>query len=411
MDYGLIGEKLSHSFSPEIHSQIADYNYELKELKESELKAFFKAKNFKGVNVTIPYKKRAKELVDTLDEIATETGSVNTVINENGKLKGYNTDFYGFASLIEKSGIKVLGETVLVCGSGGTSKTAVCVLRKLGAGKIKVVSRTKKSGTITYDEAKNKYSNATVIINTTPIGMYPNVGKAPIDLDCFNNLKGVIDVIYNPLNTQLLLNAKQKGIACANGLYMLVSQAAKSAELFSGKKICQKKIDICYKKSLQKKRNIVLIGMPGCGKTTLGKILAKELKLKFADTDKLVEEKAKQKPNEIINEKGEAAFREIEAKVIKDISLNTGLVIATGGGAVLNKNNIKALKQNGVVVFLDRPFDSLAITKKRPLSSNKELLKKVFSERYLLYCDSADVIVKCVQDINKNIKNIKQKLG
>ncbi len=411
MEYGLIGEKLSHSFSPEIHSQLTDCNYELKELNENELEGFFKAKSFKGINVTVPYKESVKRFIDFTDEIASESGAVNTVINEDGKLKGYNTDFYGLISLINKSGINVSGKTVLVCGGGGTSKTAVCALKHLKAKEIKVVSRTKTDKTITYEEAYKEYPNAEIIINTTPVGMYPNVEEAPIDLDKFKKLKGVIDVIYNPLNTELLLKAKQKGVAFSNGLYMLVSQAAKSAELFSGKKICQKKTDICYKKALEKKRNIVLIGMPSCGKSTLGKILAKELKLKFVDTDKLVEEKANQKPHEIIKEKGEAVFRKTEAEVIKDLSLKNGLVIATGGGAVLNSNNIKELSRNGVLVFLDRPLDMLAATKDRPLSENKELLNKVLAERYSLYCGAADVTVHCVQDIKKNIKNIKQKLG
>ena len=392
MKYGLVGKTLKHSFSKEIHSLIADYPYNLIELSETEFDDFFKAKDFDGVNITIPYKERVIPYLDYISDEAKSIGAVNTVVNKNGKLYGYNTDYLGLKSLIERTG-DINGKTVAILGTGGTSKTAYAVCESLKAKSIVKVSRNKTAGVITYDELKNDYQSIDVIINTTPVGTYPNIFDTPIDLDGFNNLSLVIDVVYNPLETRLVQNAKEKNIKADGGLYMLVAQAVKASALFLDGDYDEKLTDKIYGVIKSQKQNIVLTGMPSSGKSTIGRILADRLGREFIDTDQLIEKNANKKIPDIIKEQGEVAFRRLERDAIKEVSKLSNKIIATGGGVILNENNILDLKLNGKIVFIDRSLDLLLPTSDRPLSSSKEDLKKRYDERYDIYLATADLTV------------------
>ena len=408
MEYGLIGEKLGHSFSKEIHNSLGNYEYELKEIAPENLKDFICSKNFKAINVTIPYKETVIEFLDEISDSAREIGAVNTIVNRNGKLCGFNTDFLGFKELILKEGIEFKDKKVLILGSGGTSKTAKAVAMSLGAKEIYRVSRNGGEKLITYDEAYLCHTDADVIINTTPCGMYPYIGESAIDINKFPNLKGVVDVVYNPLNSALVMDAKLKGIKAVGGLLMLVAQAFYASELFLETELEKRKMTEIYSDILRRKENIVLIGMPSSGKTTIGKALASELDKGFIDTDdEIVLQEGRNIP-EIFKTSGETKFREIESEVIKKVSSNQGFVIATGGGAVLNPKNIHLLKENGRVVFLDKKIEDLITTPDRPLSSNIEDLKKRYEERYDIYVSSADYIINCTNDVKENVKNIKE---
>lgn len=391
MEYGLIGKNLSHSFSPELHREIGDYKYELKELSPNELSGFFSERNFKGINVTIPYKETVIPFLDEISDEAKAIGSVNTVINENGKLFGYNTDFYGLSSLIKQSGISLRGKSVLILGTGGTSKTAACVSEKLGAKNILKVSRS-GNGDITYEEAYKKYSDTDIIINTTPCGMSPNIAETPVELKKFGNLSAVIDVIYNPVNTSLICEAKELGIPFAGGLYMLVSQAVKSAELFGF--VSKKSTEEIYNKLLKEKQNIVLIGMPSCGKTTVGKILSEKLERKFFDSDTEIEKATGKSVPEIFAESGEGFFRAAENTIIAEkLALLNGAVIATGGGVILSEENMRRLSQNGKIYFLDRPKELLFPTYDRPTASSSEKIEELYYKRIGLYKKYSDIAI------------------
>ncbi len=391
MTYGCIGEHLSHSFSREIHARLRDYSYELYEIAPNDVEAFIRAKEFKAINVTIPYKQTVIPYLDEVSEKAREIGAVNTVVNRCGRLFGYNTDFFGMRSLIVRAGIDLVGKKVLILGSGGTSRTARAVARDLSAREIYTVSRRGGDGVITYEEAVAAHSDADVIINTTPVGMKPNIDGSPISIDDFHQLSGVVDAIYNPLRSRLIRDAEKRGITAVGGLYMLVAQAAYASELFLDSPLVDGVCDKVYRDILAEKENIVLIGMPGSGKTTIGKRIAKKLGREFLDTDVIITEKTGKTPAEIIENEGEEAFRIIEAKIIHDfVAMSTGAVIATGGGAVLREENRENLKLNGRVYFLDRPIEKLAVTDNRPLSKSRELLEKRFRERYGIYTSSAD---------------------
>lgn len=390
MKYGLIGEKLGHSFSKEIHNKLFDYDYELKEIPKDEFDSFFAKKDFKAINVTIPYKEKIIPYLDYISDTAKQIGAVNTVVNKDGKLYGFNTDFLGLKTLIEKNDISLSGKKVLILGSGGTSKTAFAVAKSLNAKEIYKVSRKKADGLITYDEAMFKHTDAQIIINTTPCGMYPNINTSALDISHFKNLDAVVDAIYNPLRSKLVCDALNLGITAVGGLYMLVAQAAFAAEKFTKEKVETEKIDLIYKDLLKQKQNIVLVGMPGSGKTTVGKLLAEKLGFDFLDTD---DEIVKKHGNitDIFASKGEKVFRDYESSVIKEVSSLQGKVIATGGGAVLRKENTDLLKRNGKIYFLDRPLHKICAMSDRPLSSNREDLEKRFEERYDIYCACADL--------------------
>lgn len=389
MTYGCIGRKLKHSFSKEIHNKLADYSYELIELEPDDIYDFFINKNFKAINVTIPYKETVIAYLDHIDENAKSIGAVNTIVNKDGQLFGYNTDFLGMKLLIENAGISLENKKVLILGSGGTSKTAFAVASSLGAKEIKTVSRGNAENFITYEEAHTIHNDSDIIINTTPVGMYPNINEMAIDIDKFPRLSGVIDAIYNPLRSLLIVKAKEKGISAIGGLYMLVAQAAFACELFIGESV-EDKIDTVYNSLLKQKENIVLTGMPGSGKTTIGNMLAEKLGMEFIDTDKIIEQNENRSIPEIIKNDGEKAFRDIETKAVFSVSSLQNKVIATGGGVVLRDENIHLLKQNGKIYFLDRNIDDIVPTADRPLTSDYESLKKRYEERYKIYTKTAD---------------------
>ncbi len=390
--YGCIGKKLTHSFSKEIHAKLADYEYELIELGEDDIENFFAEKNFNAINVTIPYKQTVIPYLDSLSDVAKRIGAVNTIINKNGKLYGYNTDYYGMKALIEKIGIDPKGKKVLILGTGGTSKTARVLTEDMGAAEIITVSRRKSEKYITYEEAVITHSDADIIINTTPSGMYPDCESEPIDLSVFEKAEGVLDAVYNPLSTNLVLKAKERGIKTEGGLYMLVMQAVVAVCKFNDTEIPQAVADKVFSDILLSKENIVLTGMPGSGKSTIGKLLNID-GFSFIDTDEEIEKRCGCSIKELINSKGEKYFRDLETEVIKDVSSEGCRIISTGGGAVLRKENINALRRNGKIFFINANPDRLFPTDNRPLSDTSEKLKKLYDERINIYKSTADVVV------------------
>lgn len=390
--YGCIGKILTHSFSKEIHSKLADYEYELIELNEDEIEDFFKSKDFNAINVTIPYKQTVIPYLDSLSDVARRIGAVNTIVNRNGKLYGYNTDYYGMKALIKKIGIDLNGKKVLILGTGGTSKTARILTEDMGASEIITVSRSKTENYITYEEAVNEHSDANVIINTTPSGMYPDCEGIPIDISSFNELEGVMDAVYNPLCTNLVLRAKEKGIKAEGGLYMLVMQAVVAVEKFLDTEFPKTVADNVFASVFASKENIILTGMPGSGKSTVGKLLNID-GFSFVDTDEEIEKRCGCTIKELVGSKGEKYFRDLETQVIKDISSKGCQIISTGGGAILRKENVNSLKRNGKLFFLNANPDRLLPTDSRPLSDTVEKLKKLYDERIDTYKITADVIV------------------
>lgn len=404
MDYGCIGEKLSHSFSKEIHALLADYHYEIREIPRDKLNAFMTARDFKAINVTIPYKQDVMPFLDEIEPIAAAIGAVNTIVNRHGKLYGYNTDFEGMRALLRRADIDPTGKKVLILGSGGTSKTAVAVATALGAREIFRVSRTAKDDCITYEDALSNHADAQIIINTTPCGMFPEPNAQPIDLARFPHLVGVVDAIYNPLRSRLVRQAMSLGIPATGGLYMLVAQAAFAVEHFLGTTVSGNTVEEVYRTIRNDKQNLVLVGMPGCGKTTLGKLFAQKHGMAVIDTDDLIREQVGTDIPTIFAERGEVAFRDIESAVIRSLESSQHTVIATGGGAILREVNINVLQANGKICFLDRPLDAIAATADRPLSANRELLQQRYNERYALYCAAADFTIGCVADMGQNIQ-------
>ena len=409
MEYGLIGEKLGHSFSKQIHESLIGYKYELKELSKEEFDNFMIKKEFTAINVTIPYKEKVIPYLDYIDPTAEKIQAVNTIVNKNGKLYGYNTDYLGLKDLIVKNNIEVLNKKALILGTGGTSKTATVVLQDLGIKEIIYASRSNLEGTISYNDIY-QHTDIQIIINTTPCGMYPNINESLVDLDKLNNVEAVIDVIYNPLRTKLIIDAQERNIKTATGLYMLVSQAVYASSIFLDKKIDLLKQDNIYKTIFNEKRNIVLIGMPSCGKTSIAMELKRILSKDFIDTDFEIEKRINKKIKDYLTEENEEEFRNIESSVVKDISTLNNKVISTGGGIIKRKTNIDLLKANGLIIFIDRPLDKLITSSSRPLSSSKEKLEKLYNERYQKYISSADIIIKndneFIYTINKILENI-----
>ena len=390
--YGCIGKRLTHSFSRDIHARLADYKYELIELAEEEIKPFFTEKSFEAVNVTIPYKETVIPYLDEISDIAKRIGAVNTVVNKNGRLYGYNTDYYGMKALIERVGIDLSGKKVLVLGTGGTSKTARVLAEDMGASQILAVSRQKSDDAITYDEASALHYDAEIIINTTPSGMYPDCEARPIDVSPFKRLCGVIDAVYNPLATNLVLDARARGIRAEGGLYMLVMQAVVAVERFIDVKISKDVADKVFSEILLSKENIVLTGMPGSGKSTVGKLISIG-GYDFIDTDAEVEKRCGCTIGELIASKGEKYFRDLESEVIRNVSAEGCRIISTGGGAVLREENIRALKRNGRIFFINASPSRLQATEDRPLSNTNEKLLRLYKERIDIYNSTADVIV------------------
>lgn len=398
---GLLGEKLGHSYSPQIHSMLADYEYKLFEKSPEELEDFLKSGEFDGLNVTIPYKKSVMPYCAELSPTAAQIGSVNTIVRRSdGSLYGDNTDAFGFENLIVHNGIEVKGKKALVLGTGGASVTAQAVLKNLGASEVVVISR---KGEDNYENIA-KHADAEIIANTTPVGMYPNNGKAAVDLTQFPKLSGVLDVVYNPARTALLLQAEKLCIPCAGGLYMLVSQAMRSCELFTGKSIPDSEIDRIERVLSHQMQNIVIIGMPGSGKTAVSTMLAERLGRKIFDTDTIVSEKAGMTIPEIFAAQGEAGFRKLETEATAEVGKLSGNIISTGGGVVTVADNYELLHQNGVIVWIERDTNKLA-RDGRPISLSSDL-NELYAARLPLYERFADIKADNNGDINDTVNAI-----
>lgn len=404
--YGLLGKTLSHSLSPQIHAFFGDYTYELIEKSEDELGTFFADPSVAGMNVTIPYKKTVIPFCTELDEAAKRIGSVNTIRFDGDAVYGYNTDYDGFLYMLARAGIAVAGKKVLVLGSGGASATVCCALKDKGAKHVVVISR---SGEDNYSNLE-RHRDAQVIINTTPVGMYPDTAVAPLSLDGFPLCEAVGDIVYNPLRTRLLQDAEKRGVKTANGLSMLVAQAHRAAEIFLGQSLDRGLIESGLRRLEQQSRNIVLVGMPGCGKSTLARLLAETLGKEAADTDDEVEKAAGKAIPDIFVEQGEAAFRRLEMQAVQELGKGGGKVIATGGGAILTEENRDALRQNAVVVFLERKLDKLA-TNGRPLSKSRKAIEELYQQRLPLYREVADVTVSVEGTPEDTLRRIREAIG
>ena len=382
----LIGEHLSHSFSPQIHAMLGNPDYTLKELAPDKVGEFVKHGDYVGMNVTIPYKQVVIPYLDALTPAAEKLGAVNTITRRaDGTLLGDNTDYFGFSYALSSAGIALAGKRVLILGSGGASKTAVAVAHDAGAAEAVIVSR---SGEVNYQNVYDLHGDAEVIVNCTPVGMYPKSGISPVDLTQFPHLRGVADMIYNPAHTAFLAQAEQLGIPCTNGLSMLVAQAAAGHERFTGAPVDTAQIERIVRSFAAESANIVLIGMPGCGKSTIGAVLAQLTGKKFADTDALIVQKAGKPIPEIFADEGEDAFRVLEHEVICEVGAGHGQIIATGGGVVTREENLYPLRQNATVVWLQRPLQDLP-TDGRPLSQATRLadMYRVRRPLYRAFCD------------------------
>ncbi len=406
MQYGLIGEKLGHSFSKDIHEKFGKYEYELVEIEKSALANFLTHKNFKGINVTIPYKESVIPYLDGISDQAKAIGAVNTVINRDGKLYGYNTDYYGFNYMLERANISVEDKVVALLGTGGASKMALFALEEKGAKEIVVVSR---KGEVNYETIKER-KDIQVIVNATPMGMYPNNGECLINPQDFPKLEGIADMVYNPYVTELLFRGQELGVKTVNGLSMLVAQAKRACEIFTGEDLSFSLLEDVIKKIEKSTRNITLIGMPGSGKTTLGKIIAKELDREFFDADEQFEKKIGVSAGEFIELNGEKAFREKETEVLTDLLKQCKKVISTGGGAVKKDENRKNIRSNSIVVWVNRKIDNLA-TGGRPLSKDIDAVKKLYEERADLYASVCDIIIENDKDIKTAVNSLLTKLN
>ncbi|MCR5278783.1 MAG: shikimate dehydrogenase [Lachnospiraceae bacterium] len=407
MNYGLIAEHLSHSFSKEIHEKFGLYEYELCELAPEELESFMRKKDFRGINVTIPYKEQVIPYLDYVDPAAARIGAVNTIVNKNGKLRGYNTDYYGMKALLNKHKMSLRDKHVLILGTGGTSKTAYQVAKDLGASKITKVSRKESPEAVSYVTA-SKMDDTEFIINTTPVGMYPNMDASPMDISCFHNLEGVVDCIYNPYNTDLVLQAREMGVKATGGLYMLVMQAVKAAKIFTGTDIDREKIKSVYLEIKLQKSTISFIGMPAVGKTTFGKLSAEKFGLKFVDTDDYIEEKAGMTIPEIFEKYGEDHFRKLETEAIMEVSKCPGSIIATGGGCVKKPENMAVLRRTGTVIFLNRDSKNIKPSAGRPLSDSAEKLAKLYEERMPLYRKYSEFAIELKGRPVENLSKIRR---
>lgn len=405
MKCGLLGRKLGHSYSPAIHALLGDYEYGLYEKEPAELEAFLRSGDWDGLNVTMPYKQAVIPYLDHMTATARELGAVNTIVRRDGKLVGHNTDDWGFRSMLAKSGLSPAGKKCLVLGSGGASKVAQAVLQNADA-RIVVISR---GGENNYHNL-HLHSDAALIVNTTPVGMYPNTGVSPVDLDLFPRLEGVLDVIYNPARTWLLLKAEKRGITAINGLTMLVAQAKEASEWFTGMSLPNGEIDRVYEILKEQMGNIVLIGMPGCGKSTVGRRLAHALGRRFVDTDEEIKKAAQKSIADIFAEDGEEMFRIWETRILAELGKQSGLVIATGGGCVTRAENYPLLHQNGSIYWLQRDIEKLP-KEGRPLSIDLEAMYRVREPMYAAFADrvidnnrSIEVVITAIGDSHASVR-------
>lgn len=413
MKYGLIGEHLGHSFSKQIQTRIAeienvkDYDYQLVELDKEEFKEFMEKKDFKGINVTIPYKKDVIPYLDEMDESAKAIGAVNTIINVDGKLKGYNTDFGGFLYMVKAHNVHMEGKKVLIIGNGGACAAVKAVCKHENVKDIVIVSRSANRGAISYDEMYTSHLDADIVVNTSPVGMFPNIVNAPIDVSWFHKLECVLDVVYNPILTRLCFEAQEADIKRVIGLEMLIAQAKYAFEIFENMSFDDSIIDEIKKEMLKDRCNIVLIGMPSAGKTTIGKMLEEKLGKEFFDLDDMIIAKAGKSIPEIFQESGETGFRAVETEVAIEASKMNNKIIATGGGVVKHKVNMDFLSLNGITIFIDRDIDKLISSDpNRPLSSSKQALQQMYKERYPLYQKYATYVAVNNANIDETVDDI-----
>lgn len=386
--YGLLGRRLGHSWSAAIHRDLGLDDYRLIELEQTQLRDFLGREDIGGLNVTIPYKRAVMEFCDGLDPAAEAVGSVNTLIRRGGKLWGYNTDVDGLVYMLRRAEITLEGRKVAVLGSGGASLAAQAAAKREGAREVAVISRT---GPDNYENLPVRHGDAQVLINTTPVGMWPEMDARPVDLTCLPELEAAADVIYNPGRTELLLQAKELGLRRAGGLSMLVAQAVRTEELFFGRPIPEERTEEIIARLRRDRTNVVLIGMPGCGKTTVGRALSELTGRPLADLDEEVVRRAGKTIPEIFREDGEPAFRALERQVLSEFCAREGQVIATGGGTVLRADNRSAMRRTGRVYFLRRDL-SLLPTEGRPLSQAGSL-EELYRVRRPLYQAAADVVI------------------
>lgn len=405
MVYGLLGRTLRHSYSPQIHALLGDYEYRLFEVEPQDLEAFLKKREFGGINVTIPYKKDVLPYLSGISDNAKRIGAVNTIIvKEDGGLYGDNTDYDGFLCLVQKSGFQVKGKKALVLGTGGASLPISAVLSDLGAREIVFISR---SGENNYQNL-SRHADADLIVNTTPVGMYPNNLKAPLSLSEFPNLSGVLDIVYNPQKTKLILDAERLGIPAYSGLLMLVAQGKRAAELFLGHDIPDSETDRIFKKLSTEMQNIVLVGMPGCGKTTVGKALAEQLNRPFFDADEEILKRTGKSAEAWIEACGEAVFRQKETEVLESLCKQSGTVIATGGGAVTVPENADILRQNSIVFFINRDVSALPV-EGRPLSK-ATALSEMYEVRLPMYRGVCDYEIAADGSVEAVVRRILEEL-
>ena len=409
--YGLLGKKLGHSYSKIIHESFCDYQYDLIEIELEKLDEFFKQKKFKAINITMPYKQDVIKYLDYVDDLVKRIGACNSIVNIDGKLFGYNSDYYGFMKLLNVNKIDVNNQNVIILGNGGATKAIECVLKDLNVKNIIKVKPNFSEETITYPQCYENYSDFDIIINTSSMGMYPNINQNDLDLAKFTNIKAVVDIVYNPIRTKLIMDADELNIKTVNGTLMLVAQAVQAIHHFNSQIISDDKVDKLVKQLEMDKLNIVLIGMPSCGKSSIGKKLAHMLQLDYYDSDQLIEEKTQLKCADIIQGHGIQYFRDIETNIIKDISLVNKSLISTGGGVILNSDNIALLKGNGLIVFIDRDLDKLISTSDRVLSNTDDKLRQLYDSRIDLYRKYSDFIVSNNDNIDYCINKIIEKAG
>lgn len=408
MEFGLIGEHLGHSFSREIHGMLSGASYELRELSPDELPKFLQCRDFIGLNVTIPYKRAVMPLLDETSSSAKLSGAVNTIVNKGGKLCGYNTDFDGFIAFSRHAGVDFKDANVVILGAGGAASAVAAAAKSMGAASVRNAVRTVRTREQLPLQDPSGWADCEILVNATPVGMYPDWDSCPVDLEALPKLRGVLDCVYNPLRTSLVLQAQERGIPSDGGLYMLVGQAVRARELFDDTSFPESSTEAVYARILKSKRNLVLIGMPSCGKSSAGRILAANTGRSFIDIDEIIALHAGMEIPEIFAREGEAGFRLRETAAIESVATEQGAIIATGGGAVLNGANVRMLKHNGIICLLQRDLALLTPTADRPLSSGRAALEALYTKRLPFYRKAAEICVSNDGPLERTIAQLTQ---
>lgn len=408
MKLGLIGKTLGHSWSWQIHDMLIHEHYQNWELSEDEVIPFLEKKDFTGINVTIPYKEKVMTVLDAISPTAEKIGAVNCIINRDGRLYGYNTDCDGFMELVKTAGMHMEGKHAAVLGSGGAAKAVMAGVSQLGGIPV-MVSRHPHDDMISYQQMYAMQNRFSFLVNATPVGMFPHMDETPADLDVFEHLEGVVDVVANPLRTKLCFQASCKGIPSTGGLGMLVYQAAAADALFTGQKVPQERIDACLGTLLKERRNIVLIGMPTSGKSSVAQMLGKQSGQQVYDMDTLLEQQLGTSIRTCFETHGEAYFRAKETRLARELANKEGVIISCGGGIIKNPENMQVLSQHGVVVWLQR--NSLFPSSDRPLSADEASLKKLYEQRRGLYEMYSDIQVENNGTLEDTAEQILKKIG